>query len=348
MKNRFLLLIVSFALAFVPLANLSAQENEGPAVSGESSVEEFLPVSGATSAESPQPLSEAPSADQSLSANTDTSLSGTPSVTATPAFANESPASASPFALSLGLDIGIGATAIASWGTSIALKHFLTFPAWSDFTYDRSSIPAIDSWAVNPYSKKLDLCGTLTCGAELAAPVAVFGSLALAKEMEWGDALTVGVMYAEAVVLAQGIKELLKVGIRRLRPYTYFDISSWEVNPDYDNDFMFSTPSGHTTHAFLGAGFLTYVFCSYYPDSPWKYLVAGASYSVATATAALRIMSGNHFFTDVLAGAALGSLVGYGVPFVHHLIAESSKGSAKNETVQVTPLPLGMNIRIVL
>jgi len=38
---------------------------------------------------------------------------------------------------------------------------------------------------------------------------------------------------------------------------------------------------------------------------------------MAIGVAALRLSSGNHFFTDVLAGAAIGCSVGFLVPYLH-------------------------------
>ena len=59
------------------------------------------------------------------------------------------------------------------------------------------------------------------------------------------------------------------------------------------------------------------MFCQYFPDSPWKIPVISASYLLAATTAGLRLASGNHFFTDVLCGAVVGSAIGYLVPYVN-------------------------------
>ena len=61
-----------------------------------------------------------------------------------------------------------------------------------------------------------------------------------------------------------------------------------------------------------------------------------ASYSLATATALLRIMSGNHFMTDVLSGALLGTIWGIGVPMVHTL--------GENVQMGVSPFALAFSI----
>jgi membrane-associated phospholipid phosphatase len=63
-----------------------------------------------------------------------------------------------------------------------------------------------------------------------------------------------------------------------------------------------SFPSGHTAFAFASAEFLRQ---EYKHKSPW-YGIAG--YTVATATAGLRIHNNKHWLADVAAGAGLGIL----------------------------------------
>src|SRR6202007_2925705 len=64
---------------------------------------------------------------------------------------------------------------------------------------------------------------------------------------------------------------------------------------------QFSFPSGHTITAFAFATPLM----AYYPDLTW-----GLGFC-ALSIAASRIMLGMHFLSDVIAGALLGSLLGY-------------------------------------
>lgn len=63
-----------------------------------------------------------------------------------------------------------------------------------------------------------------------------------------------------------------------------------------------SFPSGHTAFAFASAEFLRQ---EYKHKSPW-YGIAG--YTMATATAGLRMYNNKHWMTDVAAGAGLGIL----------------------------------------
>jgi membrane-associated phospholipid phosphatase len=125
--------------------------------------------------------------------------------------------------------------------------------------------------------------------------------------------LTYGVMYAEAVLLTFGTKDLLKNAIIRYRPYMY----SGGVPEGLEDDYYNSFPSGSTSLAFLAAGFLSATFSAEYEDSKWKIPVIAGAYTLAVGIAAARIGSGSHFITDVLVGAAIGSLYGWGVPLLH-------------------------------
>lgn len=101
----------------------------------------------------------------------------------------------------------------------------------------------------------------------------------------------------------------------------------------------------------MGAGFLSYTFCRYFPESKWKIPVIAASYSVAIGTAGLRIASGNHFLTDTIFGAALGTVCGIGVPLVHEFIAlhsEKKETAFKKGSVHFSVTPVSVNWKIAL
>ena len=95
-----------------------------------------------------------------------------------------------------------------------------------------------------------------------------------------------------------------------------------------------SFPSAHTSMSFAGASFASYVFWKYNPESKWRILVTAISYSLAATVAVLRVASGNHFATDVLAGALIGTAIGIGIPALHTLIAD------KDIAVSISPFGL--------
>ncbi len=176
--------------------------------------------------------------------------------------------------------------------------------------YDKDDVNAFDRIFMNSYSKKLDRAGDISLVAAMAAPAVLLAT----DKSEW---FTVGVMYAETLLIANGIKELTKLCVTRARPYMYYAPSTYPDDDLEDGDFANSFPSGHSTMAFAGATFASYTFSNYFPDSPYRYAVTGGSYALALATAALRVKSGNHFMTDVLSGAVIGSATGFLVPWLH-------------------------------
>lgn len=86
-------------------------------------------------------------------------------------------------------------------------------------------------------------------------------------------------------ILANGITQILKYTIQKQRP-------SGNANESF--------PSGHTTQAFVSA---TFMHKEYGKKSIWYSVLA---YSFATSTGAMRMLNDRHWFSDVLAGAAIG------------------------------------------
>lgn len=208
--------------------------------------------------------------------------------------------------------------------------HFNGKPHFDGKILDINTVNPFDRWAAQPYSEPLHITGTVTESLAIAFPAVLFA----ANMSEWGVWAT---MYAESVLWANGLKEVMKTAVVRERPYMYFEGYPEDKVNDKSGDFARSFPSGHTTMAFNGAVFASYVFSKYFPDSPWKIPVIAGSLSLATGTAILRVMSGNHFLSDVLTGAVLGSVTGFLVPFLHTL--------PKNDKIQPVVTPTGFIVR---
>ncbi len=219
-------------------------------------------------------------------------------------------------------DIAIGAVSAGLFGVSLATEGS------AGAQTPESSISRIDRMWMSGYSAGLDKAGTISACAALMLPaISAAGQLDNA-----GNLAVYGVMYAEAFLLTTALKDLIKDGVSRWRPYTYEESFSSPGDDDYHNSF----PSGHTAYAFLGAAFLSTTFSAQYPDSDYRKAVYGLSYSVATLTALLRIASGEHFISDVAAGAVLGSLTGWLVPFLHRT------GDAP---LSISPVPSGFVLK---
>lgn len=241
-----------------------------------------------------------------------------------------------PFSLnpvSDGIQLGLGLTLSGSALVCDKLVHIKK----NDFnpaSLNKADIPSFEQIFMRPYSKPLHIAGTGTMALAIATP-AIF---AIMPSSEW---LTIGTMYVETMLIANGLKEWAKLLVYRTRPYMYFD--GYPQDKLADGDWNCSFPSGHTTLAFAAAAFTTMVYCSCYPDSNWKYAVAGVSFALAAVTGGLRMASGNHFLTDVLVGAVIGTTCGILVPYLHTLIGGDKK-ERRSGVPQPSLSPAGFTI----
>ena len=194
-------------------------------------------------------------------------------------------------------------------------------------------VPAFDKAFMHPYSRSLEIGGTVFELASLLTP-----ALLLAEPSD--QYLSIATMYGETLLAAYALKELGKYCFSRARPFLYYQV--YPVEKIEKGDAFDSFPSGHATMAFAGAAFTSYVFATYHPNSVWRIPVTVASYSLALTTALLRVASGNHFPTDVLSGALLGTLVGVGVPFLHRSFA-----SKQEVTATVSPFAVAFRISLL-
>ena len=201
-------------------------------------------------------------------------------------------------------------------------------PVFIGTPYDPDSITGIDSLFMNPYSKNLDLAGDVLQIATMLTPAIVM------LKAPKSDFLTIGMMYLESMLWAYSAKEFGKVLANRIRPYMYY--SGYPQSKVDSGDWHKSFPSGHTTLAFNAAAFTSYTFGTYFPDSKLKIPVIAVSYSLAAATAYMRMRSGNHFFTDVLTGAVIGTNTGLLVPILHTYFAQLNK-SGRGLTARLLP-----------
>ncbi len=137
----------------------------------------------------------------------------------------------------------------------------------------------------------------------------------LLDEAIYKDALAVFALYSETLILTNALVLIAKGRASRLRPYAYngdVDLAKKQQAETRKSFF-----SGHAAVAFASSIFAATVYDDYFPGSKWsKYIWAGAITSSA-AVAYLRVAAGKHFLSDVIAGAAAGSLVGYLIPYIH-------------------------------
>jgi membrane-associated phospholipid phosphatase len=183
----------------------------------------------------------------------------------------------------------LGATTGAIAGLGIAYDDRL-----------RESTQAHQNAGADGAAKDFNLLGS---GASLAILAGAWGYGALAASPTSTGFARDGL---EASVIASVIiASVVKFAAGRTRP-DEADPGRWE--PFSGNS---SFPSGHTTQAFA----LASVAAATWSDRPW---VGAVAFTLASGVGAARVYGNHHYLSDVLAGAALGTTVGWYVVQRNH------------------------------
>ena len=237
-----------------------------------------------------------------------------------------------PYSLSPVGDAAIGAVGLGLFGSSLHFDSVKAAPVMS--AVDSSAIPFFDRMYTTSHSAWMGTTADVLMVTTALIPAA------LIPGSDSTDLLTMGVMYAETLGLAYAFDAGVKSLVTRYRPYAYA-LSPADFN---SADITASFVSRHATIAFASAVFAGRVFDRVNPDSPWRALVWASGLTLATATSVLRVTSGDHFPSDVVAGAAFGALIGYVVPLLH----EKRATGAGTGTVTLNALPGGLLVTLSL
>ena len=151
----------------------------------------------------------------------------------------------------------------------------------------------------------------------------------------WRAAAVIGESGIVAMALVQGLKFVAA----RKRPFVRYGTGeasgTYNVN---DPDSHLSLPSGHTAiAASLGFSLATTATIQESSAAPWLWAAAGAGTFVS---ATLRMIAEKHYFTDVVAGAAIGTACGVVIPVLHKrggpLSSDAVPAAAQGPTVSLS------------
>ena len=227
----------------------------------------------------------------------------------------------SPYALKTGRELtwlGVGAVTL---GTSAVLRNNTDPLTPTDvLALSPASINALDRTATERFSAGAARLSDATA----VGNAGILGVLTLVASPMRQDIKTIAVMYIETVFLANGVEGTTKGLTQRVRPFVYNPAAP--LADKLNRDARLSFFSGHAANAFATAVFTGEVFRHYFPQSKLKPVVWIGSLGLATATAVLRYEAGKHYPTDLLAGAAFGSLVGWGIPKLHEVKNKTELG----------------------
>src|SRR5215218_8803399 len=173
-----------------------------------------------------------------------------------------------------------------------------------------SSINGFDRWAAGLHSEKAANVSNMFFYGSMPLPL-----LLLADKAIRGDAAKIGFLYVEALSVTGILYSGIPAMIDRYRPLTYSSEVPLDERMSGNNRNSFF--AGHVALVGTTTFFAAKVFSDYHPDSKLRpYLWTGAALATG-ATAYLRHRSGKHFPSDILVGAAVGTLSGILVPHFH-------------------------------
>ncbi len=173
---------------------------------------------------------------------------------------------------------------------------------------NKDDIFVIDRYLMSSFNPIYDNISDALLAINVAAPV-------LTNYHQFTYDWTLPIMYGETILVSSALSYLVKKIVQRARPYLYYVETPIEQVNKYDARLSFF--SGHSSLSFSSSVFNSIIFEKYNPNSEYRNLVWILSLSSAAATATLRILAGKHFFSDVLVGAIVGSLVSYCITEIH-------------------------------
>lgn len=164
-------------------------------------------------------------------------------------------------------------------------------------------------------------------------------------------ALQMALIDAEAFAIAGALQETTTALVSRQRPYVSdcgkgLPADTLDcTNPGQDRSFF----SGHATLSFTAAGLTCehHLTLRLFGGGAKDVLTCIGALVVAGATATLRVMSDQHYATDVLAGALVGSAVGLGVPALHYSGGQWADKPGKVGGLELRFVPTGLGATVV-
>jgi len=162
----------------------------------------------------------------------------------------------------------------------------------------------------------------------------------------WDAAIVDAIMYAETISLTEALTDLTKIAVRRPRPIDYvncpFNSKTNSSACTNNTDLQLSFFSGHSaTVGAIGATATYLAFRRAGARSPRAWLTLATSIGMTTFVSIERVRAGQHFPTDVVAGAFAGAMVGVLVPHFHRHAQE-----APSVWIGFAPVPSGGSLTL--
>jgi membrane-associated phospholipid phosphatase len=166
-----------------------------------------------------------------------------------------------------------------------------------------SEVPGFDRWAIGFASDTADNVSTVTAALAIAGPLVLDLADVGASEPFLEDTA----VFAETLLVNGALATTAKYSVQRPIPRVYSGVAT--APSDYRSFY-----SGHTSTTFAALTAASMTWTLRHGSTWWPWVVTAV---VGVSVGLERVYAGRHFPSDVLVGAAAGTLVGLAVPWLH-------------------------------
>jgi membrane-associated phospholipid phosphatase len=240
-----------------------------------------------------------------------------PPAAAPPAPAPPASPKQSPYTLRLDVDLSLLLLGTVLWGGTSFVGGGQAPPPWcgssSTPACDASRVNALDRLAIGLYDTKARLAANIMVGVVPGAFTIL--DIVDAGVGNWRSWLTDAVIITEAVVWSGAVQDIVRRAVRRPRPFMYSPGLNPTERDGPEADFSFF--SGHTSNTFAMVTAAAFTFTLRHPHSKWRWLIWSLAIAGETTEPVLRVLAGDHFPTDCIVGAIVGTSAGILFPALH-------------------------------
>lgn len=239
------------------------------------------------------------------------------------------------FPLRPAVDIPVLALSAAIWMLPVFLDKELTSDICTP-TCEPTAINKLDRTVIHYNSS----------GARIASDVLIVALPVSSAALSFLDLERFGkkavleniVLIAESIAVTGALNQIVKFAVARPRPYMYRGNEQDRIRYGDAGDYR-SFFSNHTSMGFAATVSLAYLYSRRRREAGLKWLVWTAAIAGGASVASLRVAAGKHFYTDVVAGAIVGTSMGILVPALH----ETKPSAPVATSWYISPRHLGLS-----
>jgi membrane-associated phospholipid phosphatase len=209
-------------------------------------------------------------------------------------------------------------------------------PATEPSKANREALWLVDRWNAGAYDRSMaHLSDALVIPLTGAMPIFDLGMVVFGQS-EWKQLWEDAGILAEALAWSSAFGLWVRSGRWHPRPLVFAPDAPWSERtaPEAGGSFY----SGHTNSAFVGISVMATLLPARYPqvNPAWLWMGGGIA---AAGVGILRMQAGKHYTSDVVVGAAMGTLFGW--TFAKWHLKPVPKNSKQGLSHSLTLLPDG-------